>query len=342
MKAIVVNGDMDIQIKKLPIPQLEDDHVLLKVSAVGICGSDVPRVLHHVCPVYPTILGHEFSGTVVSLGKKVTNIHVGQRVVGIPLVPCFECAQCKAGNYGQCEKFLFIGTKLPGAMAEYVKCPAKNLFPIPDAISDIEGAMFEPITVALHAILNAGDPRQNECTVVGCGTIGLMVIQCLRALGAAKIYAVDIAEEKLLLAQKSGADFLINTSTDSIQNHKPNSAFVFECVGANTSVATAIQAAGARAVVSLIGLPHRDVVLTPDLFDRISKLELTLKGSWMSYSSDFPGREWELAKELFLSHLIHTEIALEKILSLDDVPDLFSEWNQKGVSGKKIIIKPNC
>ncbi len=339
MKAIVTNGNMDIKLCDIPIPEIGEDEVLVKVSAVGICGSDIPRVLSNVCPVYPTILGHEFCGVIAKAGANVTNVKVGQRVAGIPLVPCFECERCKKGRYGQCKNFLFLGTKLPGGMAEYLKCNCKNVLPISDEVTDIQGAMFEPITVALHAVFAAENCLQNSCGVVGCGTIGLSIIQCLKALGAKKIVAVDIDDEKLQVAKQLGADEIINTKSgeDAICNLEL--ATVFECVGAQPSIHGAVKMTGDGATVVLVGLPRKDVVLTPEIFDKISKMELILKSTWMSYSAPFPGKEWTTAEKLFSENKINTDLMLEKVIAMEDVVPLFNSWNDGAPIGKKTIIK---
>lgn len=339
MKAVVTNGDMDIKYCDVPMPQIEANEVLVKVNAVGICGSDVPRVLGHVCPVYPTILGHEFSGTIEKIGSDVKNVKVGQRVAGIPLVPCFKCENCKNGNYGQCKTFLFLGTKLPGGMAEYLKCSEKNVYPISDTVSDIEGAMFEPVTVALHAILSEGEVSSHSCAVVGCGTIGLMMLQCLNALGVKKIVAMDIDDEKLKIAKELGASETINTKTQPEKIDSVEVDRVYECVGIESSIQTAIKIAGVHSVVMLVGLPRKDVVLTPEIFDRISKRELKLKGSWMSYSGEYPGEEWKLTEEFFRDGKINTKVMIEKVIPLEEVPKLFEQWNNGAPLGKKVIIK---
>ena len=124
--------------------------VLIKVKYTGICGSDVPRVNGDACHFFPNVLGHEFSGVIEEVGEGVTTLAKGDRIAGVPLVPCMECEDCQKGNYSLCKHYSFIGSRQFGSFAEYVVVPEKNAVKFEDEVSFEQGALFEPATVALH------------------------------------------------------------------------------------------------------------------------------------------------------------------------------------------------
>lgn len=211
MKAGVVHAKNDIRYEEINKPEPKEGQVLIKVKYTGICGSDVPRVNGDACHFFPNVLGHEFSGTVEEVGEGVDSLKKGDRVAGVPLVPCMECEDCQKGNYSLCKHYSFIGSREFGSFAEYVVVPEKNAVKFEDAVSFEQGAFFEPATVALHG-LNRVDYRAGECVaILGGGTIGLFTAQWAKIFGAKKVVVFDISNERLELAKKLGVDEGINT-----------------------------------------------------------------------------------------------------------------------------------
>ena len=129
MKAAVVVANEDVQYLEIPEPEVKPGYVKIKVRYSGICGSDIPRVLHNGVHFYPIVLGHEFSGDVVEIGEGVTKVKVGDRVSGAPLVPCMKCEDCQKGNYSLCKHYSFIGSREQGSNADYVVVPEQNAVP---------------------------------------------------------------------------------------------------------------------------------------------------------------------------------------------------------------------
>lgn len=150
MKAAVVVANEDVQYLEIPEPEVKPGYVKIKVHYSGICGSDIPRVLHNGVHFYPIVLGHEFSGDVVEIGEGVTKVKAGDRVSGAPLVPCMKCEDCQKGNYSLCKHYSFIGSREQGSNADYVVVPEQNAVPFDASVPYEQGAMFEPSTVALH------------------------------------------------------------------------------------------------------------------------------------------------------------------------------------------------
>ena len=175
MKAAVLEDKGVISYKDVPTPQPRPGHVLIKVAAVSICGSDIKRFAqgHRT---YPMILGHECAGVVETAGAGVDPRLIGRHVAVIPLVPCFECEQCRLGLYSACRSYSFIGSRQDGGFAEYVEVPERNLLPVPDEIGFEAAALVEPSTVARHMLDLGGFAAGQTAMVFGAGSIGGMIL----------------------------------------------------------------------------------------------------------------------------------------------------------------------
>lgn len=207
MKAWVLHDIGDIRFEEVAAPKPAAGEVLIRVGAVGICGSDIPRVYDTGAHKMPLIPGHEFAGEVVGTGEGVDEEWINKRVGVFPLIPCGACSQCKANRYELCRNYDYIGSRRDGAFAEYVTVPAANLIELPEGVLYDVAAMSEPMAVAVHAIrrvLDIGSPLGNrECVsletcgkplgenenkdisiaVYGLGTIGMFVTMFLKAAG---------------------------------------------------------------------------------------------------------------------------------------------------------------
>ena len=305
MKAAVLYGNDDIRYGEWETPACKPGMVKIHVRATGICGSDVPRVLHHGARFYPVVLGHEFSGDVVETGEGVTSVQPGDTVSGAPLVPCMQCGECQRGHFALCKHYSFIGSREQGSFAEYVVVPARNAVPYHPSIPYEQAAMFEPATVAIHGILLVEYKGGDTVAVFGCGTIGIFTLQWAKIFGAKKIVAFDIDEGRLALARRMGADETVNTLApgfmDTARDITGGKGFkyVFETAGSPATMRMAFELASSKAKVCFIGTPHTDLTFTPREWENMNRKEFTLTGSWMSYSAPFPGKEWEKTAHSF-------------------------------------------
>ncbi|WP_230163071.1 galactitol-1-phosphate 5-dehydrogenase, partial [Peribacillus simplex] len=212
MKALSLYGKRDLRYEDTDKPIIENaDDVIIKVKAVGICGSDLSRYRKLGPYVEGMIWGHEFAGEVVKVGNGVTTIKPGDRVAGCPALYCGECESCKKGEYARCDKLTVIGARHPGAFAEYIKLPAENLVNIPEVVDYDAAAMVEPAAVVAHGLYKTNIQPGDEVAIMGCGNIGLLAIQWAKVFGAKKVYAIDIDDKKLEIAKEVGADILINS-----------------------------------------------------------------------------------------------------------------------------------
>ena len=341
MKAAVLYANEDIRYDDYATPNIgenDGNSVIVKVHATGICGSDIPRVLHNASHYYPNVLGHEFAGEIVDTGNSVTTLNIGDRIAGAPLIPCMRCADCQNGNYALCRHYSFIGSREQGSFAEYVKIPAINAVKFDSGISYEQGALFEPSTVALHGLRINNYIGGCDAAILGGGTIGVFTMQWAKIFGAKSVTVFDISDERLELCKKMGADCVINTRTEKINKNAYN--FVFETAGVTDTMKLAFEIAGNKANICFIGTPTQDLIFTPKLFENMNRKEFNLTGSWMSYSAPFPGEEWTLTAHYFKTgQLKFDEDLIFKRFNLSEADKAFNLYKTPGtVKGKIMLI----
>ncbi len=346
MKAGVVFANEDIRYTDFEEPSVSAKTVKIRVKATGICGSDVPRVLHNGAHFYPVVLGHEFAGDVAEIGSDVTSVKVGDTVTAAPLVPCMSCAECLTGDYALCKKYSFIGSREQGSFADYVVVPEQNVVKYDKSIPYEQAAMFEPSTVALHGIYCNDYKGGEDVAIIGCGTIGIFVLQWAKILGAKRIVAFDTQDERLELAKEMGATHVINSSkpdymdeVNELTNGK-GFKYVFEMVGHPVTILMSFVLASAKANICLVGTPHIDVKFTPKEWELMNRKEFKLTGSWMSYSAPFPGKEWDMTAHYFKTGELkfHPDFIYKK-MPMSDIDKAFELYkNPKDVKGKIMLI----
>lgn len=346
MKAAVLHGQNDIRYEEIATPPISDDEILVQVKVTGICGSDVPRVLGTAAHYYPIVLGHEFSGEVVEAGKHVECVSLGDQVTGAPLVPCHTCVDCVQGNYSQCRNYTFIGSRVFGSWAEYLKLPGVNAVKLPSGVSYEQGAFFEPATVALHGLFVMGFRGGADVAIIGMGTIGLFALQWARILGARRIVAFDIDDDKLAVARDYGADACLNTRDEEVlevtarQTHGRGFEMVVETAGVEATEKLSLEMASSKGSVMFIGTPTTAIALTREEFENINRKELTLRGSWMSYSAPFPGREWALAGHYFQEGRLHCSKLVDRVVPLEQITQVFEDLAVPGRVRGKVLLRP--
>ena len=228
----------------LPIPQISDDQVLIKVHATAICGTDLH--LYHWNEYaqkrmtnLPMVFGHETAGEIVEIGKNVTGYQLGDRISVETHVPCNHCWQCRNGNPHICENQHVFGVTDPGAFAEYAPVHKDCIVRLKDDISYEMGAMLEAMGAGVHGV-EVARVRGKRVLVSGCGPIGLMTIGACKAHGASQVIACDLIDEKLEIAKTMGADLTVNSRE----------------VDLPTFVRSQTDGVGADAVIDITGNPH--------------------------------------------------------------------------------------
>ncbi|MBQ9360968.1 MAG: galactitol-1-phosphate 5-dehydrogenase [Lachnospiraceae bacterium] len=345
MKAGVVHAREDIRYEDIEKPKAEPGKVVVKVKYTGICGSDIPRVNGDACHYYPNVLGHEFSGVIDEIGEGVTSVKVGDKVAGMPLVPCMKCPDCQRGDYSLCKHYSFIGSREFGSFAEYVAVPEKNVVKVPDEVSFIQGAFFEPATVALHGLERADYKGGKTVAILGGGTIGMMTMQWAKIFGAKKTVVFDIVDERLELAARLGADAGINTKEEGFMEKAKELTdgrgfdYVYETAGNTITMKMAFELAANKADVCFIGTPTRELTFTVDEWENMNRKEFRLTGSWMSYSAPFPGHEWELTAHYFgTGELKFDDSFVYKIQPLSGIAEAFEWFKTPGTVKGKVLI----
>ncbi len=344
MKAGILYKKNDIKWADMEEPQIKDGHVKISVKMCGICGSDIPRVNKGTAHYFPIVLGHEFSGIVTETGNNVNNIKVGDHVSVAPLLPCYECIDCKNGNYSLCKNYSFIGSRVQGGFSEYVVVPEKNVIKISNKLSFKDGAMFEPATVAIHGIKCANYSNKDNVLIIGCGTIGAFTLQWLKYLGAKNITVFVIDNPGKELAKELGADYVFNTLEDDYKDkvkeitNNRGFDYVFDAVGANATINQCFEYIGNKGTATLIGTPTSDITFTPKMWEMLNRKEFILTGSWMSYSEPFPGEEWVMTKKAFEEGKLKVlPSMINKIYDCHNIDKAFEEYTKTLVSGRTII-----
>lgn len=345
MRAGIVYAKEDIRYDEIEKPVPKPGQVLIKVKYTGICGSDVPRVNGDACHYFPNVLGHEFSGTVASVGEGVTKVQVGDRVSGVPLVPCMKCEDCLKGNYSLCRHYSFIGSREFGSFAEYVAVPEMNAVPFDENVSFEQGAFFEPATVALHGLKRVPYEGGKTAAILGGGTIGMFVMQWAKIFGAAQTVVFDISPERLELGRRLGANAGINTlDGDFMEQAKRLTGgrgfdYVFETAGNVATMKMAFELAANKAHICFVGTPTKELSFTVKEWENMNRKEFTLTGSWMSYSAPFPGEEWKLTAHYFQSgELKFDDSFIFKKIPLSQIASAFELFKVPGTVKGKILI----
>jgi L-iditol 2-dehydrogenase len=262
MKVVRLHGIHDLRLHDEPDPVAGPGEAILRVTSVGVCGSDLhwfaESGIGDARLARPLILGHEFAG-VAQTGR-----FSGQRVAVDPAINCGECEYCIEGNPNFCTHMHFAGHGADdGAMRECIAWPEHHLYPLPDSINDADGAMLEPLGVAIHAVDLAHIRPGMDVAVFGSGPIGLLTLQMAKLAGAAELFATDVLPHRLDAARQYGATQVLKADgSESAQilaaTHKRGVDVAIECAGENEAVEAAIAAAKPGGTVVLVGIPSED------------------------------------------------------------------------------------
>lgn len=270
-KAIYMSGTNNMVWKEIPVPEVKDNEVLIKIEAVGICGSDIHYYQHGKIGDFivegDLILGHESAGEVVAIGKNVKTLKVGDKVALEPGKTCGKCEYCKAGLYNLCPDVEFFATPpYDGVLANYIAHPEDMCFKLPDKVSTVEGALVEPLSVGLHAVSQGGVKIGDTVVIFGAGCIGLCSILASKAIGASTIITVDLIEKRLEKAKELGSTCTIDASkvnaveeilrlTDGKGAH-----VVIEAAGNAITVKQTVEVVKRGGTIVMVGMTPQDII----------------------------------------------------------------------------------
>jgi len=291
MRQAVMVEPGKIEYKDVDRPVPTETQVLIKTRRIGVCGSDI-HVFHgkHPYTGYPVVQGHEASGVVAEVGRKVEDFSPGDRVTFMPQVTCGECYPCTHGMYHICESLRVMGFQTGGVAQEYFALDSEFVLKLPEKFSLDHGAMIEPIAVAAHALSRGEDVRNRKVLVLGAGSIGNLVAQVAKASGAAAVMITDTSDYKLNKARKCGIDFRINTGREDLDAAissdfgSDRADLILECVGVQETIDQAVDNARKGTTIVIVGVfgekPRVDLGLVQDR-------ELKLVGTLMYQQPDY-------------------------------------------------------
>ena len=271
----VMTAPGEISFREIDIPSIANDEVLIRIRMIGICGSDI-HVYHgkHPFTRYPITQGHEVSGDIVEIGSAVTGFQIGDKVTIEPQVVCGRCYPCRHGKYNLCEELKVMGFQTTGTASTYFAVPQEKVTKLPKEMSFEEGAMIEPLAVAVHAVKRLGDIKGLNIAVIGAGPIGNLVAQAAKAMGAAGVLITDISEYRLNLAKDCGIDCISRSDKENLEDAMimafgPDKAdIIYDCAGNDTTMGQAIRYARKGSTIILVavysGMANVDLAVLND------------------------------------------------------------------------------
>ncbi|WP_312515537.1 zinc-binding alcohol dehydrogenase family protein [Anaerospora sp.] len=318
MKVVNLNEPNSIYVQDAPAAVREKTNdVLIKVKALGICGSDI-GAFKGTNPLvsYPRIIGHEIGGEVVEVGDNDRDIKVGDKVIVEPYIPCNNCYPCSLGRTNCCVDLKVLGVHIDGGMTEYFAHPLRLVSKVPADMEWKHVAMIEPLTIALHSIHRPKVKAGEHVLIIGAGPIGLLAAQVANVYGATPI-VMDLVDERLDLAQSLGVKYTINiTKEDAISKisaitNGRMAEVVIEASGAKAAIQGAIEYVSFAGRIALVGWPNAEIPLPTAM---ITKKELDIVGSRTSAG------EFAEATELIYQKKINVDALISQVVTLEEVP----------------------
>lgn len=344
MRAIVLEEPKKLVLNQLEIPEPGENEVLIRVKAVGLCGSDIHYYEHGKIGDFivekPIILGHEASGEIVKVGKNVVHLQKGQRVTIEPGATCGKCEYCQNGRYNLCEEVEFLATPpYDGAFCEYVVMRSDLVFPIPDQMSYETAALIEPFSVGLHAVSRGNLQEGETVLILGMGPIGLMTAAAAKLHGAGTVIGVDLEDSRLEKAKEMGATHVINVRTDSVDDkimeytNRRGVDVAIETAGSPAALKSMISAVRRGGIAVIVGMSPEDE--SPLNIAQIINKEIDVKGVFR-YHHTYPR-----AIELLASGKVNIERMITDSYELEQAEEAFEKSIHDKRNTLKMMIYPN-
>jgi len=287
MKAMMLTGIRQMEMKEVPTPSIQNDKdVLIKMKTLGVCGSDihyyVSGKIGSQVVQYPFTVGHEGAGEIEAVGKGVSLVKPGDRIAIEPAMPCWECDQCLEGRHHTCRNLRFLGCpgQAEGSLSEYIVMPETSCFKIPDQMSFDEAAISEPLAIGLYAVKQSIDMKGAKVGILGFGPIGMSVLLPALAMGAKEVYVTDKIGERLQIARENGAVFTANPDSEDVVERISGKVpelldVVFECCGQQDAIDNAVDLLKPGGKLMVIGIPDFERWTLP--VDKTRRKELCIQ-----------------------------------------------------------------
>jgi len=342
MKAVVLDAPGVLRHGEVPEPQpFGDRPVLVRIGAVGVCGSDLLRVGHGTAYHYPLVLGHEFSAIVENAptGSRFTT---GDRVAVFPLLPDPADPLTEIGEPALGSGYDYFGSRRDGGLQELLWVPERNLIPVPAGMSLLHAAMVEPAAVALHAVRKLTVPAAGSALVIGAGPIGALAAQWLRVLGWSRVLVADVDPRKRALMDDLGFETIDPGNTAAAGTVEQVLArtdrgvdAAVEAGGLPATLLQALEATAPRGQVLILGDLKGDVTIPRALISSLIRRELTVYGTWNSTIAPAGHSEWEMVVNAVATGRIAVEPLISHAAPLEQAPELFAallgrrQWSNK-------------
>ena len=342
MKVCVLTGKQKLEWVERDIPQPGKGELQIKLEYVGVCGSDLHFYQEGQLANWtldgPLALGHEPGGVVSAVGEGVEGFKVGDKVSIEPAVPCGECEDCRKGNYNLCKniRMLAIPGERDGVNAEYCVHDASMCYKLPDNMDTLEGALIEPLAVAVHGVKQVGDVKGLNIAVLGAGPIGNLVAQAAKGMGAAKVMITDVSDLRLDKAKECGIDVCVNTMEKDfgeamVEAFGPDKAdVIYDCAGNNITMGQAIKYARKGSIIVLVavfaGMATVDLAVANDH-------ELDIKSTMMYRHDDYVD-----GIELVNEGKVHLRPLISKTFAFKDYLKAYQYIDDNRETTMKVII----
>jgi 2-desacetyl-2-hydroxyethyl bacteriochlorophyllide A dehydrogenase len=334
----VVTEPGKVVLQERELPEMGQEDVTIRVKTVTLCGSD----LHifkgkHPAVDLPIPVGHEVCGEIVATGGSVSSLHVGDRIAVEPVITCGRCHYCMRGLYHLCTQISFQYRRGQGGLATHLVIPEQWAHKLPEAVDDEEGALIEPLSVALHAVRKSSLQPGGSSAVFGAGAIGLLIVQVARATGGGKIFAIDIDPFRLEYALRLGASHALNNLDEPVvdfireQTDDLGADRVFEAAGLEVTLLQSLESVRKGGNVIVIGLFEKAEVRIPA--NVFVQKEISLSGS-QGYQWDFP-----IAINLAASGRINLKDMITHRFELSQVQDAFDVLTNPQEKVVKVLIR---
>ena len=341
MKASVCYKQNDLRTEDLPIPEISDNEVLIKMLACGLCGTDIQKIRGDSVNK-PTVLGHEVVGEIVKKGKNVSKFEIGDRVITAIHVPCFTCHYCNKGHYTICEQFRTNNID-PGGFAEFIRIPKLHLnhltHKVSNNVTDEEATLIEPIACCLHGLKQADIRPNDSVLIMGAGTIGILHAQLAKIKGANKVIVSDMSKFKLQKALNVGCDYAINIKEKNIIDEVNKITdgqgvdVIVIAAGVSSLVADAVNMVRRAGKIIVFSGFDKNKLVTIDV-SRFFKDEISIIGTYSVTPYEFPE-----ALDLLEKRKLNTKEMITHVYPLNKLSEAIDISTNPEQPVLKVIIK---
>lgn len=286
MNAALYNGPRELKVVDFPIKEINDFELLIKVGACGVCGTDF-HIFNGESPVNPpVIIGHEYVGEILNVGKKVKEFKEGNRIAINPNIHCGYCEFCKAGKINLCKNLKALGVTINGGLAQYSIVPPSQAYIIPEELSFEQAAFAEPLSCCIHGVNQASIKIGDSVVIIGAGSIGLLMLQLAKIKGASSVIVIDPSKEKFNIAKELGADHFLDSKLENLQSHiydltHGGADIIIECAGDKEASETAVKLSKKGGRIIIFGLASFKTFIQINLQEIFHK-EISIKTSLLN------------------------------------------------------------